>query len=187
MSVLFREDCFAVKVINRILFGELGKRYLTRVLTSTVKSVLSISYVIDVCCFLSLSLTSVLAVTPQIHLTYLSFIFKVNPNAGIEPKSLQRSTETMTKILSEFLTLFSKSPQFCPVYVFFNTKPQTQCYKYLTVDSRLLREVFAAVQTSLNNKYGKDNKSPLVLDFIFFKFMCPALIDPIKYELIDGT
>jgi hypothetical protein len=56
----------------------------------------------------------------------------------------------------------------------------------LTFILRLFREIFAKIQQFVNVKFGKDNNSPLVLDFIFFKFICPAIIHPKKYGLISG-
>ena len=47
-SVLFREDCFAVKCINRVLFSELGKKYLNKLVTPITKSILAVKDPIDV-------------------------------------------------------------------------------------------------------------------------------------------
>jgi hypothetical protein len=46
--VLFREDCFAIKCINRVLFGDLGKKYLVKLVTPLVKTTLSYSNLIEV-------------------------------------------------------------------------------------------------------------------------------------------
>ena len=47
--VLFREDCFAIKCINRVLFSELGLKYLVKLVTPLVTSTLSYSALLEVC------------------------------------------------------------------------------------------------------------------------------------------
>ena len=47
-SVLFREDCFAVKAINRVLFSDLGKRYLSKVIVPLCTSIVNTGATLDV-------------------------------------------------------------------------------------------------------------------------------------------
>jgi hypothetical protein len=50
----------------------------------------------------------------------------------------------------------------------------------------MFREIFSCIQANVDEKFGANNTAPYVLDFIFFKFICPAIINPLKYGLLQG-
>jgi hypothetical protein len=47
-NVLFREDSFAMKVVSNLLFGDLGRKYLYRLVSPLVKNVIAIPTQLDV-------------------------------------------------------------------------------------------------------------------------------------------
>ena len=51
---------------------------------------------------------------------------------------------------------------------------------------RIFCEMFLAIQKGISNKFPEQTL-PLVLDFIFFKYICTAIINPKKYRLLDGN
>jgi len=65
--------------------------------------------------------------------------------------------------LTEFLENFRVSPFKCPLS---------------------LREVFCSIQEAATQKFGDEIlKTPLTLDIMFFKYICPSIIDPKKFQL----
>jgi hypothetical protein len=42
------------------------------------------------------------------------------------------------------------------------------------------------IKRAVEAKFGSKFDAPFILDFIFFKYICPAIIDPKKYELVGG-
>jgi hypothetical protein len=131
-SVLFREDCFAIKTVNRLLFGDYGRKYLTKLVQPVIKAVTSTSHVLSI-------------------------------GRDVSGKELEKNMKQLAHIVETFLDNFAKSPIFCPP---------------------LFREVFSEIQKAVEKKFPNTD-NPMVLDFIFFKFICPAIIDPKKYEIIE--
>eukprot|EP01119_Soliformovum_irregulare_P012133 TRINITY_DN3138_c0_g1_i2.p1 TRINITY_DN3138_c0_g1~~TRINITY_DN3138_c0_g1_i2.p1 ORF type:complete len:560 (+),score=151.30 TRINITY_DN3138_c0_g1_i2:63-1742(+) len=76
----------------------------------------------------------------------------------------------LIQILQGFLDRFAATPFSCPI---------------------LLRESFGAVQRAVEEKFSTSDdafgRAPLVLDMIFFKFICPALIAPMSYKLCESV
>jgi hypothetical protein len=46
--VLFREDSFALRAVSRLLFGNLGRKYLDRLVAPLIKNVLEVPEQMDV-------------------------------------------------------------------------------------------------------------------------------------------
>jgi hypothetical protein len=48
--------------------------------------------------------------------------------------------------------------------------------------------VFTKIQSAVTQKFGNDTTSSIELDFLFFKFICPSIIEPGRQDLIpDDT
>jgi len=133
--VLFREDCFAMKVIHKVLFSECGLQYLHYLVTPIVHEILAIPYAID-----------------------------VSVNSSLDTKDLERNVDTILKLADFFLEHFVNSFQYCPA---------------------IFREILASIQIEIQSQFG-ESKGPMVLDFLFFKFVCPALVNPKKFQIVDG-
>jgi hypothetical protein len=80
-NVLFREDSFPLRAVSRLLFGDLGIRYLDRMTATLIKSILDLPYQLD----------------------------------------LEANADKIVEMIDQFITDFSKSHVYCPVYV--STKP----------------------------------------------------------------
>jgi hypothetical protein len=111
------------------------------------------------------------------------FFFILNLSCR-SPRNYTKPTKNNLKRTQKLL---SKSSQI--FYKFFlNRNSSVLCKKNphfpSLISVSLFREIFAKIQQFVNLKFGKDNNSPLVLDFIFFKFICPAIIHPKRYELV---
>eukprot|EP01119_Soliformovum_irregulare_P005845 TRINITY_DN1759_c0_g5_i1.p1 TRINITY_DN1759_c0_g5~~TRINITY_DN1759_c0_g5_i1.p1 ORF type:complete len:595 (+),score=133.07 TRINITY_DN1759_c0_g5_i1:247-1785(+) len=85
---------------------------------------------------------------------------------NVSEEILEKNSERLTKILSSFLDTFRGSPFKCPLS---------------------LREIFLMIQQAVDVKFNKDGilKAPLSLDIMFFKFICPTLIDPARFHIVE--
>eukprot|EP01119_Soliformovum_irregulare_P004282 TRINITY_DN15282_c0_g1_i1.p1 TRINITY_DN15282_c0_g1~~TRINITY_DN15282_c0_g1_i1.p1 ORF type:complete len:540 (-),score=94.29 TRINITY_DN15282_c0_g1_i1:60-1616(-) len=83
-----------------------------------------------------------------------------------DPSKNQANTRRMIKLVQQFIDRFVKSPYSCPIS---------------------LRATFAALHACVYAKF-KDRafRSP-VLDLVFFKFFCPCVIDPSRFEVVEKT
>jgi len=136
-SSVFREDCFAVQVLNEMLYSEKGTIFLKKLITPIVQRVTEI-YQKD---------KRTLQLLPNIP----SRIFDANV------------ADTL-KIVDHFLSVFSFSIYGCP---------------------GPLRQAFAIIQATIETRFAEEitaETSPVGLDLIFFKFICPAIISADKYD-----
>eukprot|EP01119_Soliformovum_irregulare_P007171 TRINITY_DN19573_c0_g1_i2.p1 TRINITY_DN19573_c0_g1~~TRINITY_DN19573_c0_g1_i2.p1 ORF type:complete len:434 (-),score=69.10 TRINITY_DN19573_c0_g1_i2:36-1337(-) len=89
---------------------------------------------------------------------------------GVDDLQLKANSRRLVKILRTFLETFRNAPYSCPIS---------------------LRETFHAVQFIIQEKFGTNDeilkRAPLVLDIIFFKFMCPTIIDPVRFLIVDDV
>jgi hypothetical protein len=49
----------------------------------------------------------------------------------------------------------------------------------------VFREIFSFTQKILNKKFPE--RTPLITDFIFFHFICPVIVNPTKYEILEDV
>eukprot|EP01119_Soliformovum_irregulare_P000526 TRINITY_DN1036_c0_g1_i1.p1 TRINITY_DN1036_c0_g1~~TRINITY_DN1036_c0_g1_i1.p1 ORF type:complete len:526 (+),score=134.00 TRINITY_DN1036_c0_g1_i1:438-2015(+) len=132
-ETLFREDSLLVSVLNTIMFGDLGMKYLKMLTKPLVADVVT----------------------------------KSDKGLGVKDGNQENITRLL-EILTSFVDRFAATPFSCPLS---------------------LREVFCAVQTGVEEKFGSNEltgRAPLVLDLIFFKFICPALVNPSRYDLLPS-
>jgi hypothetical protein len=133
-NVLFREDSFALRAVSRLVFGDVGRRYLDRLTVTLIKSILDVPYQL----------------------------------------SLSTFEDKIVEIVDEFIAEFAKSHLYCPVYV-----SLLYLFNWLY---RQVREVLAMTEVTVNKKFGKNS---MVLDFLFSKFICPAIVNPQRNGLIS--
>eukprot|EP01119_Soliformovum_irregulare_P005843 TRINITY_DN1759_c0_g3_i2.p1 TRINITY_DN1759_c0_g3~~TRINITY_DN1759_c0_g3_i2.p1 ORF type:complete len:571 (+),score=154.22 TRINITY_DN1759_c0_g3_i2:228-1715(+) len=85
---------------------------------------------------------------------------------NVSEEILAQNSERLIKILGSFLDTFQRSPFKCPLS---------------------LRQVFLMIQEAVDAKFTQDGilKAPLSLDIMFFKFICPTLIDPTRFHIVE--
>ena len=129
--MLFREDSFAIMLINRLVFGDLGIKYLSGVLGTLIENVIKYDKILE----LNRS--------------------KVTEEEWIENMNI------IMKFVDDFLPQFSRSARNCPIS---------------------MRYTFLCLQRAVESKFGK-KETPFALEFVFFHYYCPAIVNPKKYNL----
>jgi len=79
------------------------------------------------------------------------------------PEEKSKNIKVILQIIEEFFESFFKSKYVCPV---------------------TFREIFCYTQKLMNNQYKE--RTPIISDFIFFHFICPVLVNPQKFELVEN-
>eukprot|EP01117_Protostelium_nocturnum_P012984 TRINITY_DN4809_c0_g2_i1.p1 TRINITY_DN4809_c0_g2~~TRINITY_DN4809_c0_g2_i1.p1 ORF type:complete len:381 (-),score=100.60 TRINITY_DN4809_c0_g2_i1:159-1301(-) len=123
-NLLFREDSIYKMIINRVLFGEMGTAYLTKILKPLMKSL------------------------------------KQSSKTRDDEAAKTRKTQAAVDV---FLRNFVSESSFCPLEI---------------------RELVSLLQSKVDETHGSQvTDTPFGLNFIFFNWICPALVNPQKYNI----
>lgn len=48
-----------------------------------------------------------------------------------------------------------------------------------------LRDMFQAIQKEVDKKQFDEFQTIFVLDYVFFRYICPSIVDPVKWQIVE--
>lgn len=58
-------------------------------------------------------------------------------------------------------------------------------FKFFPFLFSFLRDMFQVISQEVELKKFREWDSPFVLDFIFFRYFCPSIVDPVKWQIVE--